>query len=155
MENQMLIELTAEIVATHVANNEVPVSDVSGLITTVYAALARLDAPIENPEPQPRVTAATIRASVKPTYIVCLECGRRQMTLKKHLNVAHGLRPQGYRDRFGLAPSYPMMAPEYSARRKEMAHAMWLGRKPDADATPGARPSAPPRGRRRTKAVAE
>jgi predicted transcriptional regulator len=139
METETLIGLTAEIVATHLANNQVPVRDMSNLITKVYNALVGLESPTAPPEPERRATAAAIRASVKTAYLTCLECGRRQKTLKKHLTVAHELRPQGYRERFGLPPNYPMMAPEYTARRKEMARAMWRGRKPAPKAIPEAR----------------
>jgi len=155
MEYENLIGLTAEIVATHVANNRVPVGDVSDLIAKVHNALAGLDTSSAAPEPEPRATAASIRASVKPAYLTCLECGRRQKTLKKHLNVAHGLTPQGYRAKFGLPPSYPMTAPEYSGRRKEMARAIGLGRKRAPEAISEARPDAAPKKRGRPKKVAE
>lgn len=128
MEQEQLVTLTADIVSAHVANNTVAVSDVATLIQRVHEALAALDRP--TPEPtQEKTPAVSARASVKPDYLVCLECGSRQKTLKRHLARAHGVTPDQYRGEFGLARDYPMVAPNYSKRRSEMAHALGLGRK--------------------------
>jgi predicted transcriptional regulator len=129
MENQILLELTAGIVSTHVANNQVPVGDVSDLLRNVYAALDGLDASRAAPAPDKRETAVSVRASVKPDYLVCLECGRKQKTLKRHLRVAHGQTPAEYRAGFGLPDSYPMTAASYSEKRRDLAKAIGLGRK--------------------------
>lgn len=133
MENETLLALTADIVAAHVANNHVAVSDVAGLVGQVHAALAGLAqaAPEENEEKKPVVS---VRASIKPDYLICMECGRKQTTLKRHLQAAHGMTPDQYRTDYGLPRDYPMVAPDYSKRRSEMAFSIGLGQKRTAAA---------------------
>ncbi|HEX8239720.1 MAG TPA: MucR family transcriptional regulator [Allosphingosinicella sp.] len=131
MDAIRLVELTADIVAAHVANNRVTVEDMPNLVTRVHDALAGLGAPPAEPpqeEARPK-PAVSIRASVKPDHLVCLACGRKQKTLKRHLATAHGLDPQQYRAEFGLPSGYPMVAADYAKQRREMAHAIGLGRK--------------------------
>lgn len=128
MENQALIELTADIVAAHVANNTVAVGDVANLVHNVFGALSTLGAP-EAEETQVKAPVVSIRASVKPDYIVCMECGKKQKTLKRHLMSAHNMTPEQYRADYGLPREYPMTAPSYSEQRKAMAHKIGLGRK--------------------------
>jgi predicted transcriptional regulator len=129
MDKEQLVTLTADIVAAHVANNTIAVGDVPALVQQVYGALASLgdEAPAPVEEKQPVVS---VKASIKPDYIVCMECGRKQKTLKRHLQTAHGMSPQQYRDDYGLPRDYPMVAPNYSKRRSEMAQSIGLGRKP-------------------------
>jgi predicted transcriptional regulator len=132
MENDMketLITLTSDIVAAHVSNNDVAVSDVPGLITSVYNALANLGKePVkEEPKPQP---AVPIRSSVKPDYIVCLEDGKKLKMLKRYLRTNYNMTPEEYRARWGLPPDYPMVAPNYAQKRRELAKKIGLGRKP-------------------------
>jgi predicted transcriptional regulator len=126
-QDARLLELTADIVAAHLANNTVAVGDVAALVQRVHEALASLGTVEEQKEPEAK-PAVSIRASVKPDHLVCLVCGSRQKTLRRHISVAHGLEPQDYRARFNLAPSYPMVAPDYTNRRREIAHALGLGR---------------------------
>ena len=131
MDAIKLVELTADIVAAHVANNRVAVDDIANLVTSVHEAVASLGAPPAAPpqeEARPR-PAVSVRASVKPDYLVCLACGRKQKTLKRHLATAHGLDPQQYRAEFGLPREYPMVSEDYAKQRREMAHAIGLGRK--------------------------
>lgn len=129
MENEQLVTLTADIVAAHVANNSIAVGDVPALVQQVYGALASLgkDQPAPVEEKQPVVS---VKASIKPDYIICMECGRKQKTLKRHLQTAHGMSPEQYRNDYGLPRDYPMVAPNYSKRRSEMAQSIGLGRKP-------------------------
>jgi predicted transcriptional regulator len=129
MEDEQLVQLTADIVAAHVSNNSVAVGDIGGLVQRVHAALTELGQPPAEDPPAAKTPAVSIRASVKPDYIVCLECGKRQKTLRRHLQSAHGLTPEEYRQGFGLAASYPMVSANYSAARREMAHSIGLGRK--------------------------
>lgn len=130
MESQQLIELTADIVAAHVSNNRVGVGDVGELVAQVHSALAALgSSPDEPVEEKPPAPAVSIRSSVKPDYLICLACGRKQKTLKRHLATAHQLGPQEYRVQFGLPREYPMVAPNYAQQRREMAQAIGLGRK--------------------------
>jgi predicted transcriptional regulator len=131
-ENDMsetLITLTSDIVAAHVSNNSVTVDDLPNLISSVYGALASLgQVPVtEEPRPEP---AVSIRASVKPDYIVCLEDGKKLKMLKRHLMTHYNMTPEEYRRRWGLPADYPMVAPNYAEKRRELAKAIGLGRKP-------------------------
>lgn len=126
--HDLLITLTSEIVTAHVANNNVAVSDVALLIQTTYGALSGLDSKAEvAPLPEP---AVSIRASIKPDYIVCLEDGKKMKMLKRHLMTAYGMTPDDYRERWGLPADYPMVAPSYAEKRRELAKKIGLGRKP-------------------------
>ena len=120
MKNEQLVELTADIVSAHVSNNTVAVGDVANLVQRVHEALVTLGQP--TPEPQQEKTPiVSVRASIKPDFLVCMECGRKQKTLKRHLQNAHGMSPDQYRTDYGLPRDYPMVAPNYSKRRSEMA----------------------------------
>jgi predicted transcriptional regulator len=141
-----LISLTADIVGAHVYNNIVAIDEVPALIEAVHAALAGLgqvaEAVAATPEP-----AVSIRASIKPDYLVCLEDGAKVQMLKRYLFGRYGLTPDAYRAKWGLPADYPMVAPAYAARRSQIAKAIGLGRKGDeaADAVvaPPAEPVAP------------
>jgi predicted transcriptional regulator len=150
-DRTQLIELTADIVAAHVSNNNVAVGDVANLVQRVHGALSGLGQSQAEPEEQKKVPVVSIRASIKPDYIVCMECGRKQRTLKRHLQSAHGMTPDQYRQDYGLPREYPMTAPSYSQQRQEMARSIGLGRKRTADPAP-AQEQKPQRKRRTTKA---
>ncbi|MXO66859.1 MucR family transcriptional regulator [Altericroceibacterium endophyticum] len=125
---ETLITLTSDIVAAHVSNNNVTVEDVPSLIQNVYGALANLgeaEQVEEKPEP-----AVSIRASIKPDYLVCLEDGKKMKMLKRHLMTAYGMTPEDYRTRWDLPADYPMVAPNYAEKRRELAKKIGLGRKP-------------------------
>jgi len=128
---ETLITLTSDIVAAHVSNNSVPLDDLPTLISNVYNALSSLGevvVPVEVlPEP-----AVSIRASVKPDHIVCLEDGKKLKMLKRHLMTHYNLTPDQYRARWGLPADYPMVAPTYAEKRRELAKSIGLGRKPGA-----------------------
>ena len=127
--NETLITLTSDIVAAHVSNNNVTVEDVPTLIANVYGALAGLgkEAPVEAAPPEP---AVSIRSSVKPDHVVCLECGKKMKMLKRHLATDHGMTTEDYRQRWNLAADYPLVAPNYAEKRRELAKKIGLGRKP-------------------------
>ena len=123
--SEMLVTLTADIVAAHVSNNSVAISDLSVLINNVHAALSGLGTQvIEEEKPVP---AVSIRTSVKPDYIVCLEDGKKFKSLKRHLRTQYNMTPEQYREKWGLAPDYPMVAPNYAAARSHLAKQMGLG----------------------------
>jgi predicted transcriptional regulator len=124
-----LITLTVGIVSAHVANNSVAVGDVANLVQQVHSALAKLGAPEAVAGPQAKVPVVSVRASIKPQYIVCMECGQKQKLLKRHLQTAHNMTPDEYRQDYGLPESYPMTAPDYSRTRRDLAHSSGLGRK--------------------------
>lgn len=127
-DSSELLALTTEIVSSHVANNTVAVNDLPQLIQQVYAALAAIGkAPSPAGErPQPVVS---IKRSVTPDYIVCLEDGRKLKMLKRHLKTAYNMTPEGYRERWGLPPDYPMVAPNYAKQRSSLAKKIGLGTK--------------------------
>ncbi len=126
---ELLITLTADIVAAHVSNNSVAVSDVPTLIGNVHSALAGLSggnvAPAVALEP-----AVPIRLSVKKDYIVCLDDGKKLKMLKRHLMTHYGMTPDDYRAKWGLPADYPMVAPAYAEQRRVLAKAIGLGRAP-------------------------
>ena len=123
-----LLTLTADIVAAHVSNNSVAVNDLPGLIQNVHGALKGISASNAAPEarPEPKVP---IRSSVKPDFIVCLEDGKKQKMLKRHLMTNHNLTPDEYRQKWGLSPDYPMVAPNYAEQRRTLAKSIGLGTK--------------------------
>jgi len=129
--SETLITLTADIIAAHVSNNSVSLEDLPALITNVYGALSGLgqDAPVAEVMPEP---AVSIRASVKPDHIVCLEDGKKLKMLKRHLSTHYNLTPEQYRARWNLPADYPMVAPNYAEKRRELAKKIGLGRKPGA-----------------------
>jgi predicted transcriptional regulator len=140
---------TAEIVAAHVGNNAIAATEVCGLIQSVFDTLRGL----ATGEPTASVeltSAVPIRRSVRDDHIVCLEDGKTLKSLKRHLMNEHGLTPQEYRERWGLKPDYPMVAPNYSAQRRTLAKQLGLGRKP---APPPLAPE-PEKPKRRRKAAA-
>lgn len=126
--HQELLSLTADIVSSHVANNTVAVSDLPHVIENVFSTLARLGQDIKAPEPR-QEPAVSIRASIKPDYVVCLEDGKKLKMLKRHLMTHYGLTPDAYRAKWGLAADYPMVAPNYAAQRRVLAKKIGLGTK--------------------------
>jgi len=133
MENEQLVQLTADIVAAHVANNNVAVGDVGNLVQRVYEALSALEKPAEEAKQEEKTPVVSVRASIKPEYIVCMECGAKQRMLKRHLMTAHQMTPEQYRSDYGLPRDYPMVAPNYSEQRRALAHSIGLGRKKGGD----------------------
>ena len=129
--HQELLSLTADIVSSHVANNTVAVSDLPHVIEHVYTTLARLGQDIKVPEPR-QEPAVSVRASIKPDYVICLEDGKKLKMLKRHLMTHYNLTPDQYRQRWGLPADYPMVAPNYAEKRRELAKKIGLGRKPNA-----------------------
>ncbi|KQN04882.1 hypothetical protein ASE85_07810 [Sphingobium sp. Leaf26] len=157
LAQETLINLTADIVSAHVFNNSVSVSDVAGLIANVHSALSGLAAPKvqEAPKQEP---AVSVRASIKPDHLVCLEDGKKMKMLKRHLMTAYGMTPADYRAKWDLPSDYPMVAPNYAAQRKELALKIGLGRKraDSVTAEPAAEPAAKaPAKRGRKPKVAE
>ena len=133
--NTTVLALTARVVAAHVGHNAVSDDDLPRLIKAVFDALRGLNAeppPTQAPtapEPQLLTPAVPPEESVFQEHIVCLEDGKKQKTLKRHLQSAHGLTPEEYRSRWGLGPSYPMVAPAYAERRSALAKSIGLGTK--------------------------
>lgn len=125
--NEMLITFTSDIVAAHVSNNSVAVSDLPLIISSVHGALAGLSGQAaEQARPDP---AVPIKSSIKPDYIVCLEDGKKLKMLKRHLMTHYGMTPEDYRAKWGLPNDYPMVAPNYAEKRRQLAKAIGLGKK--------------------------
>ena len=123
-----LLTLTTEIVSAHVANNTISVVDLPHLIQEVYRTLGTVGTtPVAPERPQP---AVAIKKSVLPDYIICLEDGKKLKMLKRHLKTAYDMTPEEYRERWGLATDYPMVAPNYAAHRSSLAKKIGLGTKP-------------------------
>lgn len=153
VDRSTLIRLVAEIVSAYVSNNVVRTSELPEVIRTVAASLRVNGGTPAETKPEP---AVPIRRSVAQDYVICLVCGKKQKTLKRHLATAHGLSPADYREQFGLSPDYPMVAPAYANIRSEMAKKIGLGRKRTEEAQPEAEPeAAAPRRRRGRKAASE
>lgn len=122
------ITLTADIVAAHVSNNTVAVSDLPVLIANVHNALANLGTPVVEPEVK-QEPAVSVRASIKPDYIVCLEDGKKLKMLKRHLMTHYQMTPEAYRAKWNLPADYPMVAPNYAEQRRTLAKKIGLGTK--------------------------
>tara|TARA_B100000678_G_scaffold110538_1_gene92514 strand:- start:29 stop:472 length:444 start_codon:yes stop_codon:yes gene_type:complete len=127
---QTLIAFTSNIVEAYVANNSAELDDVPVLINNVYSALSGLSGgqPQEEERPEP---AVSIRASVKPDYLVCLEDGKKLKMLKRYLRTNYDMSPEEYRERWNLPSDYPMVAPNYAEKRRELAKKIGLGRAPN------------------------
>jgi len=121
-----LLALTTEIVAAHVSNNTVSLGDLPQLINQVYNSLANIGTAPPPPaiRPQP---AVSVKKSVQPDYIVCLEDGKKLKMLKRHLKTAYNMSPESYRERWGLPADYPMVAPNYAQQRSRLAKEIGLG----------------------------
>ena len=128
MSDQKIAELTAGIVTNYVSANQLPPEALPDLIKSIYASIARIDAgqPTE-PAKVPLQPAVSIKRSITPEAITCLECGKAQKSLKRHLMSAHDLSPDGYRSKWGLPKDYPMVSANYAAARSQLAKSMGLG----------------------------
>jgi predicted transcriptional regulator len=145
--HETLITLTSDIVAAHVGSNNVGVGELPQLITNVYAALAGLGAAEPEPEAPPQ-PAVPIRSSVKKDKILCLEDGMELKMLKRHLMTHHNMTPEQYRTRWKLPADYPMVAPDYTETRRDLAKKIGLGRKPGTKMPPKAAATAKVPGKR-------
>ncbi len=128
--NADLLGLTAEIVAAHVSNNSVSVSDLPNLIQEVYRTLSGVGQPVAAPVPERPQPAVPIKKSITPDYLICLEDGKKLKMLKRHLKTSFNLTPDQYRERWGLGSDYPMVAPNYTEHRSSLAKRIGLGTKP-------------------------
>ncbi len=123
-----VLGLTAQIVSAHVSNNSVSLDALPSLIQEVYKTLAGVGKePIQPERPQP---AVPVKKSVFADHIICLEDGKKLKMLKRHLKTAYNMTPDQYRDRWGLPPDYPMVAPNYARHRSSLAKKIGLGTKP-------------------------
>jgi predicted transcriptional regulator len=125
--NTDFIGLTAEIVSAYVSNNTVAPSDIPALINQVHGALLRVSSGQAGASSEPLKPAVPVKRSINPDFIVCLEDGKKFKSLKRHLRTQYGITPEQYREKWGLAADYPMVAPNYAAARSQLAKQMGLG----------------------------
>jgi predicted transcriptional regulator len=142
-DKETLVALTADIVAAHVGNNNVPIGDVATMITKVFAALEGLSVPEAEPVAEKPKGAVTARASIKPDHLISMIDGKPYKMLRRHISL-HGYTPESYRETFGLPRDYPLVAATYAEQRRTLAHKIGLGRKPKAvePAKPARKPRA-------------
>ncbi|MGB3470156.1 MAG: MucR family transcriptional regulator [Erythrobacter sp.] len=127
-DHETLVTLTADIVSAHVSNNSMPLDGMAKLIQSVYGALNT--AKDETSTNEPQEPAVPIKRSVRPDYIICLEDGKKLKMLKRHLRTNFNMTPHEYRVKWNLPQDYPMVAPSYSALRRDLARKIGLGLKP-------------------------
>ncbi len=124
-----MLRMAVDIVAAYVSNNSVPASQVPEVINTVFASLSSVDVTGSERMAEPAKPAVSIRRSVTPDHIVCLEDGKKLKMLKRHLRAAYNMTPDEYRSKWGVPADYPMVAPNYAAQRSDFAKKIGLGRK--------------------------
>jgi predicted transcriptional regulator len=121
------IELTADIVSAYVSNNPVPAAEIPALINQVHSALQRVSSGQGETAAEPLKPAIPVKRSITAEHIVCLEDGKKFKSLKRHLRTQYNMTPEQYREKWGLPPDYPMVAPNYAAARSQLAKQMGLG----------------------------
>ena len=121
------VGLTANIVSAYVSNNSVAASDIPALINQVHAALLRVSSGQGEAHAEPLKPAVSIKKSITPEHLVCLEDGKKFKSLKRHLRTQYSMTPEQYREKWGLPVDYPMVAPNYAAARSRLAKEMGLG----------------------------
>ena len=121
------IELTADIVSAYVSNNSVSAGEIPNLINQVHAALVRVSGGVSDAQPEPLKPAISVKKSITPDYLVCLEDGKKFKSLKRHLRTQYNMTPEAYREKWALPPDYPMVAPNYAKARSDLAKQMGLG----------------------------
>ena len=137
------IDLTAEIVSAYLSHNPIPASEIPALISQVHAALQRVSSGRSEAPLEPAKPAVSVKKSMTPDYLVCLEDGKRFKSLKRHLRTQYNMTPEQYRDKWGLPADYPMVAPNYAEQRRSLAKSIGLGTK--RTAKPGGKPRGRPR----------
>jgi predicted transcriptional regulator len=120
-----VIDLTASIVAAYVSNNTTPAAEIPGLIGQVHAALMRVSGGQLEPSLEPIKPAVSIKKSLTAEYIICLEDGKKFKSLKRHLRTQYSMTPEQYREKWGLPPDYPMVAPNYAVARSKPFARLW------------------------------
>lgn len=141
--NVNLVTLTVDITRAYLNHNQIAASELPAVIEAIHAAFEKASQPaaIDASPPEP---AVSVRASVKPDYLICLEDGRKLTMLKRYLRTRYNLTPEEYRARWGLPRDYPMVAPAYSSRRSTLARASGLGRNPVVEPEPSSQaPNSP------------
>ena len=128
MGEEELLRMTADVVAAYVSKNTLPTAQLAEVINAVYGSLKGLESQVAEPPPEPVKPAVPIRKSITADYLICLEDGKKLKMLKRHLRSTYNMTPDEYRVRWGLAPDYPMVAPNYAEQRSAFAKKIGLGR---------------------------
>src|SRR5215467_5696651 len=123
-----LLRMTADVVAAYVSNNTLATAQLADVINAVYKSLRGLEGQVSDAPSEPLKPAVPIRKSITPDFLVCLEDGKKLKMLKRHLRSTYGMTPDEYRQKWGLAPDYPMVAPNYAEQRSAFAKKIGLGR---------------------------
>jgi predicted transcriptional regulator len=123
-----LLQMATTIVAAHVSKSSVPAAEIPRLLSDVYQALSGLaGGKLPAPAPGSHEPAVPVKKSVTPDFIICLECGKKQKMLKRHIRTAYGLTPEQYREKWNLPPEYPMVSVNYAKKRSALARQIGLG----------------------------
>jgi predicted transcriptional regulator len=128
-ENNELVEFTTQIVSAYVSNNAVVAGDLPSLINDVHSALSRASSNLVQAPKEELKPAVAVKKSLTPDYIICLEDGKKFKSLKRHLRTHYNMSPEDYREKWGLEPNYPMVAPKYAEARSNLAKKMGLGQR--------------------------
>ena len=134
---ESVVDIAADIVAAYVSNNSIAAADLPQLISQVHSALVKVSTGVEEPKAVEITPAVSIKKSITPEYLICLEDGKKFKSLKRHLRTEYDMSPEEYRTKWGLPLDYPMVAPTYSEARSRLAKTIGLGRKPKTPATRG------------------
>ncbi len=127
LQEDLTLRMAVDIVTAYLSNNSLPAATIPDLIATVHGALANLGRPSDEAVQSSRKPAVTVRKSVTPDYIICLEDGKQLKMLKRYLRSNYGMTPAEYRTKWGLPADYPMVAPNYAKQRSEFAKQIGLG----------------------------
>ena len=125
--NSNFIELTAGIVSAFVSHNSVAAGDIPALLNQVHSALLRVSSGAKDTPAEPLKPAVSVKKSITPEYLICLDDGKKFKSLKRHLRTQYNVTPEQYREKWGLPADYPMVAPNYAAARSKLAKDMGLG----------------------------
>jgi predicted transcriptional regulator len=131
-----LMRMTANVVAAYVKNNTLPAHQLNDVISTVFKSLKSLDTPVAETKIEATKPAISVKKSITPDYLICLEDGKKLKTLKRHLRSTYNMTPDEYRAKWGLPPDYPMVAPNYAAQRSAFAKQIGLGKGASRTAAP-------------------
>ena len=149
-DKSVLVEMTTDIVSAYLGQNKIAVADLPAFIKSIHGALASVAAGVPEVVAEKREPAVSIRRSITPDFLICLEDGRKFKSLKRHLRTKYELSPEDYRAKWGLPKDYPMVAPSYAAARSDLAKKMGLGAGGRQPAKPAAKTPAKPAAKART-----
>lgn len=135
LDGSVILKMTAEVVASYVGNNPISHEQLPELITSVHKSFQSVEGAQEVEQEEPKKPAVSIRKSITPEYLICLEDGKKLKMLKRHLRTTYNMTPEEYRAKWNLPPDYPMVAPSYAEQRSQFAKKIGLGRRPAAKKT--------------------